>query len=317
MLDKRVAKISKSGQHMRESIIGYGAALGATIIWAGNFVVARALADSIPPCQFNFGRWVIALAVILPFSLRYLRDDWKALRRHCAYLSLMALLGVTLMNTFVYKAGQTTASLNMALIMPATPAVILLLSRMVYGEPITLRRLVGMLAAMVGILVLISRGEWRNLAGLHINSGDLWTLGCMACFALYSLFMRQRPRQISSLGFNTLVFGLGIAYAVPCVALEALLLPLPALTLQVFIGLVYAGLGCSAVAFWLWTIGIDRIGPVRAGIIYYSLPLFTGVESVFFLHENVTLIQVCGGICIIGGICVATLPTGHRHIATG
>lgn len=297
---------------MRDTALGYGAALLATAIWAGNFIAARALATQIPPCQFNFWRWLIALVAILPFALPHVRHDAPALRRHWRYLSLMALLGVTLMNTFIYKAGQTTESLNMALLMPAAPVVVLVLSRVVYGEPISWRRFLGMVAALVGIGILLTRGDMQRLLALQYTSGDLWALGCMLSFALYSLFMRRRPMEISPLAFNATVFGLGIVYALPSVLMEALLLPLPIVTPELLVGLTYAGVGCSAVAFWLWTLGIDRVGPVRASFIYYSLPVFAGIEAVIILDETVRIAQIVGGALIIGGICVATLPHAGR-----
>lgn len=293
---------------MRASSIGYIAAFLATALWAGNFIAARALAEQIPPCQFNFWRWVIALVGILPFAVRSLKQDFDVIRHHWRYLSLMAFIGVTLMNTFIYKAGQTTESLNMALLMPAAPVVVLVLSRFVYGERISVRRFLGMLSALAGVGILLSRGNLQRLLDLQLNSGDLWTLLCMLSFAVYSLFMRQRPREISPLAFNVAVFALGIVYALPCVALEAWFLPMPSMTPELVAGLTYVGLGCSAAAFWLWTVGIDRIGPVRASFIYYSLPVFAGIGSVLILDETVQLAQVVGGILIVGGICLATLP---------
>ncbi|MBE6441215.1 MAG: DMT family transporter [Desulfovibrio desulfuricans] len=300
---------------MHNSFVGCGAALLATVVWSGNFVAARALYDSIPPWQFNFWRWAVAFAALLPFALRRLPDDWPAVRRHWRYLSLMGILGVTLMNTFIYKAAQSTESLNMALLMPASPVVILLLARVFYGEAIPPRRLLGMLTVLAGALILISRGDWQRMAALRFNPGDVWTLGGMFCFAVYSLLMRRRPQDVSPLGFNVATFGLGLLYALPCTLLEAWLLPLPVVTPALLTGVLYAGLGCSALAFWLWTVGIDRIGPVRAGILYYSLPVFAGAGSVLVLQEQIVPAQIAGGLLIIGGICAATVPLSHRRAA--
>lgn len=292
-------------------LIGYGAALLATMIWAGNFVAARALAWAIPPLQFNFWRWVIAFAVILPFAIPHLRADWPIFRAHFGYMSLMALLGVTLMNAFIYQAGHSTESLNMALLMPASPLVVLVLARVFYAEPIRPGRLAGMLCAMCGILVLISRGSWQTLLALEVRPGDLWTMGCMLSFALYSLLMRKRPKDISPSGFNALVFGLGLVYALPMIALEMYFLPLPRFSLPLLTGLLYAGVGCSALAFWLWTVGIDRVGPVRASIIYYSLPLFAAIMARIVLDETVSFAQILGGALITAGIFAATFQ-GHK-----
>lgn len=185
---------------MQQTALGYGSALLATIIWSGNFVVARALATLIPPWQCNFWRWLVALAVLLPFAWRHLKRDWPGIRRHWLYLSLMAVLGVTLMNTLIYKAGQTTESLNMALLVPTAPIVILLFSRIIYGEPITPRRLAGMLVVLAGVIILVSRGDWQRLAGAAHQQRRLLGPGRRALLRALLAVMRQRSGDVSAPG---------------------------------------------------------------------------------------------------------------------
>lgn len=302
---------------MRQGFFGYGSALLATIIWSGNFVVSRAVASLIPPWQCNFWRWLVALVVILPFAWRGLGADWPIIRRQWRYLSLMALLGVTLMNTLIYKAGQTTTSLNMALLVPTAPIVILVFSRLLYGEPITGRRLAGMFIVLGGIVLLACRGDWERLARLQFNSGDVWALAGAICFGLYSLFMRRRSQEISALGFNVATFSLGLLFSLPFTVAEACLLPLPRLQPAVIISALYTGVGCSFLSFWLWTLAVDRIGPVRAGMIYYSLPLFAAIGSFLVLGERVSEVQVMGGCLVIGGILAATWPRKIQALSLG
>lgn len=294
---------------MRETAAGYGMALLATVIWSGNFVVARAVADMIPPWQCNFWRWMTAFVVCLPFAWRDLRRDMPLLRRHWRYLSLMSLLGVTLMNTFFYKAGQTTPSLNMALIAPTAPVIILLLSRIIYGEPISPRRLAGMCVVMLGIVVLVSRGDWQRLAELRFAGGDVWSLGGALSFGLYSLFVRARPAGLSTLGFSAATFGLGSLFCLPAVLAEMHALPSVVWNREVIIGVLYAGVGCSFGSFSLWTRAIACIGPVRAGIVYYSLPVYAALAAWLVLGERVSPAQIVGGLLIVGGIVTATLQT--------
>lgn len=291
---------------MNKNLQGYGAALFATMVWAGNFIASRALAFSIPPCQFNFWRWFVAFLAILPFALPHLKTDLPIVKSHLRYLAIMAIIGVTLMNTFIYKAGQSTESLNMALLMLATPVVIMILARIYYKEPISGLRVLGMAVATLGILILLCKGEWRRFANLDFTSGDLWSLCCMFCFALYSLLMRKRPQDISSSGFNLVVFGLGLIFALPLTLGEALLYPLPQTSWPVAAGILYSGLGCSALAFWLWTVGIDRIGPVRAAVIYYSLPVFAALMAWLVLDERVNVAQIIGGLLILSGILISS-----------
>ncbi|MDE7065626.1 MAG: DMT family transporter, partial [Desulfovibrionaceae bacterium] len=273
---------------MQTKTLGFLAALGATVIWSGNFVVARGIAQDIPPVQLNFWRWAVALLCMLPLALPKLRADWPGLRRHPVYLSFMALTGVSAMNTLIYKAGQTTESLNMALLVPTAPIIIIVLSRIIYGDPITPRRLLGLALVLCGVLALISRGDWQALAHIRFTPGDFWALGGAACFGVYSLFIRRRTSDISAEGFTAATFALGLLYSLPALIWEMRVLPAPIWNGPVITGVLYSGVGCSFISFFLWTKSIAVIGPVRAGFVYYTLPLFAAVASVLVLGEHIT-----------------------------
>lgn len=286
---------------------GYLFALAATIIWSGNFVLARGVAQHIAPFQLNFWRWAVALACVLPFALPKLRADWPGIRRHWRYVSIMGLIGVAGINVLIYKAAQSTQSLNMALLVPTAPIIILILSRILYAEPLTYRRLTGICVVLVGILTLISHGDWRHIAAVKFNSGDLWALAGTVAFGLFSLFMRKKPRDISNEGFNAAMFLAGVVMMVPALAWEASVMPPTNWNMPVIVSILYAGVGCSFASFLLWTAAITTIGPVLSGIVYYSLPLFAAVESVMILGERIALFHLVGGVLIIAGILVATV----------
>ena len=106
---------------------------------------------------------------------------------------------------------------------------------------------------------------------------------------------------------------LGLLCALPFTLAEALLLPLPRANMPVVVSVLYTGIGCSFLSFWLWTLAIDRIGPVRAGIVYYSLPVFAAAASVAVLGEAIVGAQILGGALVITGIMAATLRAPGRN----
>lgn len=292
---------------MKTKTLGYLSALGATVVWSGNFVVARGLAEDIPPIQLNFWRWVVALACMLPVAWPHLRKEWPMIRQHMGYLSIMGLVGISILNTLLYKGGQSTESLNMALLVPTVPIMIIILSRIFYGEPITPRRLLGVVIVLAGVLTIISRGDPARLLAVHFAAGDFWALGGATSFAVYSLLIRQRPVDISIWGFNAVTFALGTLFMVPAVLWEAWVLPLPTVNVPVVSGILYSGVGCSFIAYMLWAKAVSIVGPVRAGFVYYTLPLFAAVAATLLLGEVVSPAHIVGGLCIIAGILVATL----------
>jgi len=278
------------------------AALAATVIWSGNFVIARGVADAIPPATLAFFRWAVACVALAPFAWKPLRREWPQLRRNAGYLALTALLGVTLFNTLIYLAGRSTETLNLSLISTCIPAFILLLSRIFLGEALTPARLGGLAAALAGVLLLTTRGHPETLLALQPNPGDLWMLLAALLFAAYSILVRRKPESIGPTALLGASFGLGLLFLLPWTALEVALGPSPKFSPPVLGAIAYIGLGASLAAYWLWSRALTDIGPSRAGIIYYSLPLFSGIEAALLLGEPITWVHLASGALIIGGI---------------
>src|SRR5271157_5265795 len=118
-----------SGQIQSRSLIGYLLVLAATAIWSGNFIMARALSDSIPPVTLSFLRWVTALIVLLPFGIKPLCRDIQVVRRHLGYLSITAFLVVTVFNTLIYIAAHTSKAIKLSLIATSSPIFIVVFAR--------------------------------------------------------------------------------------------------------------------------------------------------------------------------------------------
>lgn len=108
------------------------------------------------------------------------------------------------------------------------------------------------------------------------------------------------------MAFNAATFALGLAFSAPFTVAEACLQPLPQLSATVVCCVLYMGIGCSTLSFWLWTLAVDAIGPVRSGLVYYSLPVFSAVGAVLLLGESIYPAQIVGGVLVIGGIFIAT-----------
>lgn len=128
---------------MPATIRSYLLAALAPLFWSSNFILGRALHQTIPPIALSFWRWTLALALVLPFALPRLRHQWGLVRRHWRVLSLLAVLGVTSFNTLVYIGLQTTTATNAVLMVSATPVLIVLLSqlllRQITGPPVDVR----------------------------------------------------------------------------------------------------------------------------------------------------------------------------------
>jgi len=289
----------------RQIVSGYLFALGATAIWSGNYIIARGLSDSIPPISLAFWRWVVAVVVFLPFALKPLIAEWDILKENILYLSVTSLLGITLFNTLLYFAGHTTSAINLSLISLTFPIFIVILSRFVSSESITINKGIGIILVAAGVVLLITKGTPSRLLDMSFAIGDFWMLVASITFAIYSILLKRKPKELSISAFQLSTFILGLIFLLPFFVLEHLSVPPVEFGIKTVSSILYVGVFASLLAFGSWNKAIAMVGPSKAGMIYYTLPLFSGLWAYLFLKEDIGMIHVYSVLLIVSGVLTA------------
>ena len=288
-------------------VFGYLFALGATAIWSGNFIIARDLNENILPISLAFWRWVVAVLVLTPFAYKKIITEWKILKKNWLYLSIVSFLGVTIFNTLIYFAGHTTTAINLSLISITFPVFIVILSRIIYKEIITVNKAIGILLVLIGVVLLITKGELSKLLNLSFVIGDIWMLLAAIIFALYSILLRKKPAELSISGFQLSTFILGLVFMLPFFIWESSNSPPIQFQSKTIFSILYVGIFASLTAYILWNKAIMKIGATNAGMIYYTLPLFSGFLAYIFLGEAIGMNHLYSLLFILSGIVIATL----------
>src|ERR1017187_6974698 len=119
----------------RNIYIGVLLSVFATLIWSGNFIVARAAFKLMPPVTMAFYRWLTATVIILPFGFKKAVAEKKTLLGNKSYLFWASLTGIALFNTCVYVAGHYSPAINLALVgTTASPIMAVILARVFLKE---------------------------------------------------------------------------------------------------------------------------------------------------------------------------------------
>ena len=286
-------------------LAGYLCAIAATIFWSGNFIVARELNDSVAPVSLAFGRWLVAVLVLSPFAIKSLLTEWACVKENLAYLSITAFTGVTLFNTLLYMGGQTTSALNLALISITSPIFIVIFARILYGELLTFYKAAGIFLVAAGVIALITRGQPSSLLNLTFSIGDVWMLIGAIIFAIYSILLIKKPPQLGVWAFQLSTFILGLIFLLPFLAWEYAVVGPSVFDANAIYSVLYLGVFASLFSFVLWNQSILMIGVSKAGMVYYTLPIFSGLMAWYFLDEDIGLLHLASGVLIVSGIVVA------------
>ena len=288
--------------------IGFVFAMITIIIWSGNYVVARGIAQQIPPISIAFFRWGTASFFIVLIGWKKFIAEKDILLQHKGYLFFTAITGVTLFNTFIYVAGHFTEAINLVLIATtAAPLFITIFSRIFLKEKINAFRMIGMLLCFAGILVLLSKGSWQKLMQLHFGKGDLWILASAFVFSIYSILVKKRPASISPMSFLVTIFISGTLCLLPFYLIETHFTEPLHWTNGMVITILYLGIGNSVIGFLCWNASIARIGPARTSLFSNLMPVFSTIEAVLILGEQFTSVHLISGMIIICGLIIANL----------
>jgi drug/metabolite transporter (DMT)-like permease len=276
------------------------------LFWSGNMVLGRGIRADVPPIALAFWRWIIALALVAPLALPHLKEQWPLLKKAWKTVLVLGLLGVGCYNTFAYIALQYTAATNAVLLNSFIPIVTIALSWLFLGKHLKPIEAIGVAISFTGAATIIARGDLQVLLGLSLNLGDVWMLGAVLTWAVYTVGLQWRPAGVHPmlmLGALTLV---GVLALAPLYAWELGAFGGTArhinLRWEALAGIAYVGIFPSFIGYIFYNKGVAEVGPNKASLFIHLMPVFGTLLSAAFLGELPHLYHLAGIALIFAGI---------------
>lgn len=271
---------------------GYVSLILATLFWGGNYVLGKVLSGAIPPLSLTFARWFPALLILLALFYRPTKTALPKLLPHWKILTLLGVLGIVTFPATLYQGLKTTSALNASLYLAVVPVLVQFLNLALFKERIKPMILAGAVLSFVGVLWLLSQGQWQRLATLDINQGDLWAMGSALSWAVYCSLIRFRPAGLPNTVFLTTLTALAMLAFSPFflweLARESATIWQNLTALQ-WLGIGYLIIAPSILSYACWNHGIAIVGSAKAAVMTNFTPLFAALFGILLLGEQVQL----------------------------
>lgn len=281
------------------------------VLWACNAVLGRLLSAEVSPATLNLLRWVLAFILLLPLAGRVLRRDsalWPQWR-HFAWLSLFSIGGY---NALLYLALNSSTAINVTLVGASTPVWMLLIGRVLFAVPVTRRQWLGALLSILGVALVMGRGQWSVLQDLRPVAGDVYIALASIAWAYYSWLLVHPKAEAAPLRAHWATFLLaqvvfGLLWSGSFAGMEW---ALGAGHVQwsgwLLVALAFIAAGPAVVAYAAWGAGVARAGPVVAGFFINLTPLFTALLSSAVLQETPQPYHALAFFLIVAGIVLSS-----------
>lgn len=286
--------------------------LCCAFVLAGTSVIAaRLVTDKLGAFTITAVSLFFALLFLVPLCWKKLWETLRTLNgRDFLLLLVQALCGMFLFRMFLINGLRYTSPGEAGILTGATPAITAFLAMVLLREPVSGKKLTGIIGTVAGISLvqgLLTPGH--QFSKEHFL-GNMLVLGAAACESLFNIFSRILVVKIGAVekrqfhpGVQTvIVSGIALLFSVLPALSEGALQSLAVIGVMEWLALFWYGVFVTALAFIFWYAGINRCSAFAAAAFSGMMPFTAMLLSVTLLGEVPGWLQWAGGVLIIGGM---------------
>ena len=272
---------------------------------ASNLVVARGGVEFVPPISLAFWRWTVVFIILLPFTYLSLKKNFKIIKSEYKQLFFLGAMGCGVCGAFPFLAGETTTVTNMGIIYTSSPIFIILISSIFFREKINFIKIIGLISCLMGVFVIIIKGDLNLLINLKLTIGDLWMLAAAVGWALYSIYLFYWKSKLPIFQRFALVAFFGSASLFPFYILEEFLFQRTTFSTEFFSWVTFAAISPGIIAFTLYTLVQKKLGASLTGFTLYIFTVYAAIYGLFLFDEKLEPYHYVGTILVFFGVYLA------------
>ena len=284
----------------KKALIKY---LCALLLFGLNGIVASHIAMS--SYEIVFLRTLIGSVLLIAiFLISKGKFHIRTNKRDALFILLSGIaMGASWM--FLYEAYQQIGVGFASLLYYCGPVIVMILSPLIFKEKLTASKIVGFIIVLIGIVLVNGKTA--------ATGNNTWGLFCGAMSAVMYSFMVTLNKQSNRItGMENPVIQLTVSFLTVAVFVgfkQAFVIHVQgeAWIWILILGIVNTGIGC-----YLYFSPLAKLPVQTVAICGYLEPLSAVVFAALLLGERMTVVQVIGAACIIGGAMVGELVKGRK-----
>ncbi len=279
----------------------------AVTFWGLSFIATKITLDYLNPFELIAVRFLLAIPVL--YIISRLKDIKMNLKR--GDLPIFLISSLILGGHFVIQAFGLvyTSATNTAWLIATVPAFIAILSALFLKEKLTLKKILGIIVASAGVVLMVSRGDLGTIDWIK-STGDWIILGSCISWATYTIITRpvtQRYHPMNMIIFFMITPALILAGYVLYNSPFSRFTELPS---HILILLLFLGIFCLGLAHWFWLEGLSRKGATEVGVFLYLEPIVTTIAAVSIISEDFSIFAALGALLILFGVYIVQKKIG-------
>jgi drug/metabolite transporter (DMT)-like permease len=283
-------------------MLTYVKLLLTALFWGGTFIAGRVVAQDAGPFSAAFARFAMASVLLLGLTWQAEGRLPPIKKQHLLPIALLGMTGIFAYNFFFFTGMKLIAAGRASTIVATNPIFITLLSALLFKEKLRPLKVAGILLSVGGAIMVISRGDPRQVLRGGLGWGELFIFGCVLSWVIYSLVGKALMAELSPLTAVAYSSLAGAAALLVPAYLEGAVQDFSHYSNLSWLGLAYLALFGTVLGFRWYYEGIKRIGPARASIFINFVPISAVILAFLLLREPITVSLLSGAVLVSSGV---------------
>jgi drug/metabolite transporter (DMT)-like permease len=274
-----------------------GALFALAALWGASFLFIRIASPKIGPFLTIEARVVIAGFALLVYMMLTKRSAnfkqwWKQ------YLVIGALNAAIPFSLIALAAIYLNASI-LAIVNSMTPLFTALAVWIYMKESLTLRKGIGILIGLVGVIILVG---WSPIPSTkEVIISIICSILSTISYAFSGVYVKKTFANVPALSLAT---GQQIGAAIVLLPIAMFNLPTSwaPFSLVVIFSVIGLALLCTSIAYLFYFSLMESVGPTKTLSVTYLVPIFGMLWGMVFLQEKITLGMVLGLLVILSSV---------------
>jgi drug/metabolite transporter (DMT)-like permease len=266
-----------------------------TMLWGLSFVATKIVVKDISPLTAAFFRFLIALLTL------YFLPRKRNISLFNKHKILAGFWGITAYFASENFALKLTSPTNAAMIVSTAPIWYVLFTQLFHRKKTRVIQYFSSILALIGVALVILNGKIY----LEVNSlGDFLAFGAAFSWVFYTHHVTKLKDRSSLTAIFEITFW-GVITLIPFSIIEIVFFkPNLNFNFSSVFGLLYLGLFCSALGYFLWNKSIEILGDRSTTNAVYLIPIVTAVSEALIFKQIPTLLLISGIILVVLGLYV-------------
>jgi len=281
------------------------------VVWALAFPFIRIGLNELSFVNLTIMRFVVACATLIAILLLQPKRFSKLHKKDIIPIFILGFFGVMVYHLGINYGEQYISPGAASLIIATIPVFIVVLAVVFLNEKITLKKLLGIVLALCGVLIISVWGTQDASIEIEYIFGALAVLVAALMGALYTVAGKKLLARYSALSLTVYAMLLGSLGLLPFLS-KSLLDEVSAMSLDSWFVVIFLGVCSTVIGYVLWYAALEMKTASDVSVYLYAIPVISTIISYFLFDDKITLLFIFGGVLVIASLTIVNMKTQQK-----